>query len=67
MSENTPAFEVPEDWDDLTDAEKDEVSGELLKRIADDTGVDRGSEAETAGEEGRSRPPRTFQRPSDDS
>lgn len=60
------AYEVPDDWDELSDDEKDAISGELLKRVADSSGVDRGSEAGTGTEEDRSRPTRTFQRPDDE-
>ena len=66
MSDQPTAVPIPDDWDDLTDDEKDAVTAEMLKRVADETGVDRGSEAEPDEGESSGRPPRTFQKPADD-
>lgn len=53
---------IPENWDDLTDEQKDAVTAELLKAVADQTGVSRGSGTSGTDGAGESRS-RTFTKP----
>lgn len=61
MSDKATAIPVPDNWDDLTDAEKDRATADLLKAVGDRMGV---RQAGTAKGESPSRPARQFRKPS---
>lgn len=63
MNDKTTAIPVPDNWDDLTDEEKDAATADILKRLADQTGVRRGApSAKTGGGTGSSQT-RSFRKP----
>jgi len=63
MKNQPTAIQIPDDWDDLTAEQREDAAGELLKALADQTGVDRGRAAEPAKGESRARPSRSFTKP----
>lgn len=59
---NGAAIPIPANWDQLTDDEKDAVTAEMLKRLADENGIPRGSGSRT-GSGRRSGTTRSFTKP----
>jgi hypothetical protein len=41
MTKQGAPIPIPENWDELTDAEKRQVTAQLLKGVADQAGIDR--------------------------
>jgi hypothetical protein len=61
MSDDSSHIELPDNWDELDDAQKDEATRDLLSKAAEDTGVTESDDA--PADDGGERPARTFQEP----